>query len=70
MLIQKIRWKNLLSYGNNWNEYNFENGVDIVFGENGQGKCISRFSKINIKIENEETKKKFEEFLQRKNNGI
>jgi DNA repair exonuclease SbcCD ATPase subunit len=41
MKIRKIRWKNLLSYGNNFTEYNFENGIDIIFGKNGKGKsCL------------------------------
>jgi len=35
----KIRWKNLLSTGNNWTEINFENhNTNLIIGTNGAGK--------------------------------
>ena len=35
---KKIIWKNLLSYGNNNNEFNFEDGVFRISATNGSGK--------------------------------
>lgn len=41
LILEKIRWKNLLSYGNNWSEYIFKIGVTKISGINGQGKsCL------------------------------
>lgn len=36
--IQTLRWKNLLSYGNNLNEINFESGMTLITAQNGGGK--------------------------------
>jgi len=38
MIVKKIRFKNFLSYGNNFTEITFENGLDIVVAKNGRGK--------------------------------
>ena len=35
---KKVKWKNLLSYGNSFSELDFEKGIDLVMGTNGQGK--------------------------------
>lgn len=35
---EKIRWKNILSYGNNWNEFVFVEGLNTICGSNGEGK--------------------------------
>jgi len=35
---EKIRFKNIFSYGNKITEFNFENGIDLVTGKNGRGK--------------------------------
>jgi DNA repair exonuclease SbcCD ATPase subunit len=34
----KVRWKNLLSYGNTYTEYSFKNGLDLINAKNGAGK--------------------------------
>ena len=34
----KVKWKNLLSYGNSFSEYEFKLGLDIITGVNGAGK--------------------------------
>jgi len=36
--IINVKWKNFLSYGNEFNEINIENGIDLVIGTNGVGK--------------------------------
>lgn len=40
MNIKEVRWKNVLSYGKNWNTYKFKNGIDIISAENGLGKSV------------------------------
>lgn len=37
---KKIRFKNFLSYGNSWTEFNFEPGVIRLAGQNGSGKSV------------------------------
>lgn len=38
IIFEKLRYKNVLSYGNKVIEYNFQNGIDLVVGSNGLGK--------------------------------
>lgn len=39
MFFEKIRWKNLLSTGNQWTEFNFvDSKTTLIIGENGHGK--------------------------------
>ena len=40
---KKIRFKNFLSYGNAWTEFEYDNGgsVNMIFGKNGSGKTAS-----------------------------
>jgi DNA repair exonuclease SbcCD ATPase subunit len=33
-----IRYKNVLSFGNKIQQYNFQNGIDLIIGSNGNGK--------------------------------
>ena len=35
---EKIKFKNILSYGNKFTEFNFKNGIDIITAKNGNGK--------------------------------
>jgi DNA repair exonuclease SbcCD ATPase subunit len=34
----EVKWKNLLSYGDNFTTLEFNNGIDLVLGTNGKGK--------------------------------
>lgn len=36
--VSSVKVKNFLSYGNNWTEFNFEEGVTRIIGQNGNGK--------------------------------
>jgi len=38
IIFEKLRYKNVLSYGNATTEFNFEEGIDLVVGSNGLGK--------------------------------
>lgn len=39
--VNKLRWKNLLSYGNYWTELKFDDKMSIIVGKNGSGKTSS-----------------------------
>jgi DNA repair exonuclease SbcCD ATPase subunit len=41
MILKKVKFKNFLSYGNNFTEIIFKNGLDIVVAKNGQGKSAA-----------------------------
>ena len=34
----RIKWRNVLSYGNAWTEYDFTKGLTLITGKNGEGK--------------------------------
>ena len=38
IVFETLKFKNLLSYGNNLTTFEFQNGMDLVTGENGRGK--------------------------------
>lgn len=64
ILFSKIRWKNLLSTGNQFTEVDLLNsGNTLVVGTNGAGKCLRKSTKVDISFKNEETRKKYEEFM-------
>ena len=50
-----LRFKNFLSYGNAWAEFNFDLGgtVNLLFGKNGQGKCLRGGTKITVNVPGE-----------------
>lgn len=41
IIFESIKFKNFRSYGNNFSEYNFKNGFDLISGANGAGKTSS-----------------------------
>ena len=47
---KKLRFKNFKSFGNSWNEIDF-NGERLVavLGKNGQGKCLDKNTVITIR---------------------
>jgi len=38
IIFEEVKWKNLLSYGNEPSIFKFSSGIDLVLGTNGQGK--------------------------------
>lgn len=68
MKINKIEFKNVNSYGNNLQEINFDkkNGLYLLQGDNGEGKCLCSDSIIDIEFTDEETKKQFLLFLKKR----
>ena len=59
-----IEYKNILSTGNipNKIELNIHN-TTLILGKNGHGKCLDKFTSIDISIEDEEISKLFEKFI-------
>ena len=68
MKINKIKFKNVNSYGNNFQEIVFTdtNGLYLLQGDNGEGKCLYSGALIDIEFTNEETKKQVLLFLKEK----
>ena len=64
---KKISYKNLLSVGNNPVEINLDSSpTTLLFGKNGNGKCLFPTTKINISINNNEIEELFKEFIDEK----
>lgn len=63
--LNKIRWKNLMSFGNYWTEIQLDaHKTTLVIGKNGGGKCLRKSSKINITFDGADTEKVFGEFME------
>lgn len=54
IVFHKIRFKNLLSYGNDWTEVDFQKvPMTVLSGANGSGKCFCINTPITVR--NKET---------------
>ena len=54
LLFHKIRYKNFLSFGNNFTEIDFQkNSTNLLIGANGNGKCFG--INTNIILRNKKT---------------
>lgn len=61
---EKIRYKNFLSYGNNFTEIDLSTtGTTCIMGKNGSGKCLRGSTEIEIRFKNKNVESKFKEFL-------
>lgn len=61
---EKIKFKNIQSYGNSFTEIVLNShNITLYVGTNGSGKCLAGDSTIFVNINNNETKLKFEEYL-------
>jgi hypothetical protein len=56
---QSLTFKNLLSYGATPTTTNFSSGINLISGQNGQGKCVYRKTKINVKM----SEKMYKDFI-------
>lgn len=65
MKINKLRWKNFMSWGNAWNEIDFDTqpGLSLLCGKNGHGKCLSGETEIEIDIEDVKIYNDFIKFI-------
>ncbi len=67
---QKIRFKNLLSYGNQPTEIQLNRSPStLINGRNGSGKCNRGSTLVDIDFEDPEVKKAFEDFIAEKNSS-
>lgn len=68
MKIKKITFRNVGSYGNKTHviEIPDDPSFFLVQGKNGYGKCLDPNTEIDVSIEDEKERKKFEKFLKRR----
>ena len=67
LYFEKVRFKNFMSFGNSWSEFDFPKGIIRVLGKNGEGKCLRLSStNIDIKFDNIEDETAFIQFLENK----
>jgi len=45
------RFKNFLSYGSAWQSFDFLNGLNMIVGDNGSGKCVNPDTIIEIECD-------------------
>ena len=51
MEFKKIRFKNFLSFGNKFTEFKLDtNETILITGGNGVGKCLDKFTVIDLEI--------------------
>ena len=66
MFIQfkKVRYKNLLSVGNQFIEIDLNSHkTTLITGANGQGKCVRGSTEVDIDFKDKETEEKFKKIL-------
>jgi len=64
IVFEKLRYKNLLSTGNSWTEFNLnEYKTNLIIGRNGAGKCLHPGTTVNVFSDDSEVEKAFEEYL-------
>jgi predicted ATP-binding protein involved in virulence len=69
MKIQSIELKNFASYGNKIQRIEFDEDnaqLFLTIGKNGEGKCLSKKTLIDIHIEDVNIRKDFLKFLENK----
>ena len=68
MIIKKLRFRNIKSYGNKIQEIIFDDkgGLVLLKGTNGVGKCLSPDTEIDITIDDKEVELLLLEFLKNK----
>jgi hypothetical protein len=64
VIFETIRFKNFLSYGNNFTEIELnKDRTTLSTGINGQGKCLHKSTEIDVLFDNPEIEKLFKDFL-------
>ena len=67
LTINKVRFKNFMSYGGAWSEVDFDKDqLTVVASKNGSGKCLDKFSQITVRFANEQQQKVFNDFMKNK----
>lgn len=61
---QTIRFKNVLSYGNQVTEIRLDKSpTTLISGKNGSGKCLDKSTEIEIEIDDPEILALYEKFV-------
>ena len=64
IIFNAIRFRNFLSYGNQWTEIVLDDDkTTLILGQNGSGKCLDGTTSIEVKIDKAQTKNKFDAFM-------
>jgi len=70
MILERITFRNLLSYGNIDTTFEFGDIYNYktigIIGNNGNGKCVSPLTEIEICIDDEELYEQFKMFIKEK----
>jgi len=68
MKLLEFSYKNILSYGNLLQTFKFKDEAQLILveGENGSGKCLSKDTIIEIKIDDPIVREKFIAFMKNK----
>jgi len=72
MIINSIGLRNFKSYGNNLQTLSFSKDGSLILltGKNGNGKCLSPDTEIDIEINDEIVKELFIKFLENRKNPL
>ena len=63
--IKSVEFRNFLSFGNSWQKFDLEDGLNLVIGKrnaassNGSGKCLDENTEIEVEFLNEEIRMAF-----------
>jgi len=68
MKLKSISWRNIGPFGNKLQILDLpdEGGLWMVTGKNGNGKCLTKDTKLIVSIDNEIIRNKFLEFLKKR----
>lgn len=67
IVFKKVRWKNLMSTGNDFIELNLDSpGTTLIVGENGAGKCVRKSTSIEVTFDDPDIQKKYNDYLKNK----
>ena len=65
LLFKYIRYKNILSFGDNWTHIQLDrHKTTLIQGKNGGGKCLDPSTIIEVRILDSNLNDLFEKFLQ------
>jgi hypothetical protein len=65
--LQKLEWRNIGPFGNKEQTIELPDGGGLwmVVGKNGNGKCLSKKTKLLVSIKDEQLKEEFLKFLKK-----
>lgn len=71
IVFKSITIKNFLSYGNVPTQFHLnKHPTTLIVGKNGQGKCVDKFTEIDVGFLDEETQLLFADFISLRKNCL